>query len=154
MYLQLVGVNYSTFGSTSEYIFTDLYLIQPPIGASHLPVNPNKIVICGDSSGGGLALALLQVIRDACLPLPAGGVLVSPWCDLTHSFHSIITNTDTVRTELCQSHPFPDWRLGRPPGHRFVVAQAQHTLAASLRGLHLAHSYPSTHLRQRSDSGS
>src|SRR5216683_7767343 len=77
--------------------FADLYLIQPPVGAPHCPVNPNKIVICGDSSGGGLALALLQVIRDAGLPLPAGGVLVSPWCDLTHSFRSITTNTDTVR---------------------------------------------------------
>ncbi|KAI0301664.1 Alpha/Beta hydrolase protein [Multifurca ochricompacta] len=72
-----------------------LYLIQPPVGASHHPINPSNIVIAGDSSGGGLALALLQVIRDADLPLPAGGVLVSPWCDLTHSFHSITTNTDT-----------------------------------------------------------
>ncbi|KAF8260352.1 hypothetical protein EI94DRAFT_913479 [Lactarius quietus] len=72
-----------------------LYLIQPPAGASHRPVNPSKVVIGGDSSGGGLALALLQVIRDAGLPMPAGGVLVSPWCDLTHSFHSIMTNTET-----------------------------------------------------------
>jgi hypothetical protein len=79
-------------------ILSDLYLIQPPIGASHRPVNPNKVIISGDSAGGGLALALLQVIRDATLPLPAGGVLVSPWCDLTHSFHSITTNTDTVCT--------------------------------------------------------
>ena len=73
-----------------------MYLIQPPVGASHCAINPNKIVIGGDSSGGGLVLALLQVIRDAGLPLPAGGVLVSPWCDLTHSFHSITTNTETV----------------------------------------------------------
>ncbi|KAH8984795.1 Alpha/Beta hydrolase protein [Lactarius hatsudake] len=72
-----------------------LYLIQPPVGAPHRAINPNKIVIGGDSSGGGLVLAVLQVIRDAGLPLPAGGVLVSPWCDLTHSFHSITTNTET-----------------------------------------------------------
>lgn len=28
--------------------------------------------------------------------MPAGGVLISPWCDLTHSFPSIHTNTATV----------------------------------------------------------
>jgi hypothetical protein len=42
-----------------------------------------------------LAIALLQVIRDAGLPQPAGAVLVSPWCDLYHSFPSIFLNTDT-----------------------------------------------------------
>lgn len=44
---------------------------------------------------GNLILALLQVIRDSQLPMPAGAVLVSPWCDLTHSFPSIHTNTKT-----------------------------------------------------------
>ena len=74
----------------------DLFLIQPPEGAAHLPVKPSNIVIGGDSAGGGLTLALLQVIRDAGLPQPAGAVLVSPWCDLHHSFPSIFLNTDTV----------------------------------------------------------
>lgn len=74
----------------------DLFLIQPPEGAAHRPVKPSNIVIGGDSAGGGLTLALLQVIRDAGLPQPAGAVLVSPWCDLHHSFPSIFLNTDTV----------------------------------------------------------
>ncbi|KAJ6497643.1 hypothetical protein C8R45DRAFT_983709 [Mycena sanguinolenta] len=72
-----------------------LYLIRPPPDASHRPVNPAHIVVAGDSAGGGLTLALLQVLRDTGLPLPAGGVLISPWCDLTHSFPSIHLNTDT-----------------------------------------------------------
>ncbi|KAJ7935116.1 hypothetical protein B0H13DRAFT_1949785 [Mycena leptocephala] len=72
-----------------------LYLIRPPPDASHRPVNPAHIVVAGDSSGGGLTLALLQVLRDTGLPLPAGGVLTSPWCDLTHSFPSIHMNTAT-----------------------------------------------------------
>lgn len=75
---------------------TDLFLIRPPEGASHLPVKPEHIVVSGDSAGGGLTLALLQVLRDADLPMPAGGALISPWCDLTHSFPSIHTNTATV----------------------------------------------------------
>ncbi|KAJ4487266.1 hypothetical protein C8J55DRAFT_558336 [Lentinula edodes] len=78
-----------------DLVASYLYLIRPPPGASHLPVKPSHIVVAGDSAGGGLILALLQVLRDASLPLPAGGILVSPWCDLTHSFPSIHTNTAT-----------------------------------------------------------
>lgn len=73
-----------------------LYLIRPPPGAKHKPVKPQHIVIMGDSAGGGLSLAALQVIRDSGLPQCAGGVLISPWCDLSHSFPSIHTNTETV----------------------------------------------------------
>ncbi|KAH9020634.1 alpha beta-hydrolase [Lactarius pseudohatsudake] len=72
-----------------------LFLIEPPPGAAHRPVQPGHIVVGGDSAGGGLALAFLQVVRDAGLPPPAGAVLVSPWCDLHHSFPSISLNTDT-----------------------------------------------------------
>jgi acetyl esterase/lipase len=78
----------------------DLFLIQPPPDAAHRPVKPEHIVIAGDSAGGGISLALLQVIRDAGLPQPAGGVLISPWCDLTHSFPSVKDNTATVRITL------------------------------------------------------
>ena len=73
-----------------------LYLIRPPPEAKHKPVKPQHIVIIGDSAGGGLSLALLQVIRDSGLPQCAGGVLISPWCDMSHSFPSIHTNTATV----------------------------------------------------------
>ncbi|EST07742.1 Alpha/beta hydrolase fold-3 [Kalmanozyma brasiliensis GHG001] len=72
-----------------------LYLLYPPKGANHKPVDPKKLVIAGDSAGGGLTLALLTVIRDMGLPAPAGAVLISPWCDMTHSFPSILQNTDT-----------------------------------------------------------
>jgi len=82
--------------SNSDQGNEDLYLIRPPPEAEHKPVKPENIVVAGDSAGGGLTLALLQVLRDADLPLPAGGVLISPWCDLTHSFPSIHTNTSTV----------------------------------------------------------
>jgi monoterpene epsilon-lactone hydrolase len=51
-----------------------------------------SIVIAGDSAGGGLALATLVALRDAGNPLPAGGVLFSPWTDLGASGASIRTN--------------------------------------------------------------
>ncbi|KAG6850876.1 hypothetical protein H0H93_007494 [Arthromyces matolae] len=86
-----------------DLIAAYLYLIRPPQGAAHRPVDPAHVIIAGDSAGGGLSLALLQVIRDSGLPLPAGGVLISPWCDFTHSFPSIHTNTAT--------DVLPEWGL-------------------------------------------
>ena len=58
-------------------------------------MDPAKLTLAGDSAGGGLCLALLCLIRDAGLPLPAGAALLSPWCDLSHSFPSILENTKT-----------------------------------------------------------
>lgn len=54
--------------------------------------DPARIVIGGDSAGGGLALATLLWIRDAGLPLPAGAFLFSPWTDLAATGDSLVTN--------------------------------------------------------------
>ncbi|GAA5932361.1 uncharacterized protein JCM15063_001200 [Sporobolomyces koalae] len=66
-----------------------LYLIDPPPDAGHAPIDPSKIIISGDSAGGGLALSLLVLLRDLGLPQPAGATLISPWVDLSHSFPSV-----------------------------------------------------------------
>jgi acetyl esterase/lipase len=44
-----------------------------------------RIVMAGDSAGGGLTIATLLAIRDRGLPPPAAGVCISPWVDLTCS---------------------------------------------------------------------
>ena len=54
--------------------------------------SPRKIIIAGDSAGGGLALALSMHLRDLQYPTPAGLVLMSPWADLTNSGESYIDN--------------------------------------------------------------
>jgi acetyl esterase/lipase len=41
-----------------------------------------RIVIAGDSAGGGLSLSTLVRLRDEGVPLPAAAVLISPWADL------------------------------------------------------------------------
>jgi acetyl esterase/lipase len=46
---------------------------------------PGRIAIGGDSAGGGLTAAMLLAARDAGLPAPSAGVLLSPWLDLTLS---------------------------------------------------------------------
>jgi monoterpene epsilon-lactone hydrolase len=58
--------------------------------ASGMP--PSRIVIAGDSAGGGLALSLLVALRDAGDQLPAAAVLFSPWTDLAATGESIVGN--------------------------------------------------------------
>lgn len=48
-------------------------------------VRPTQTAIAGDSAGGGLTAATLLALRDARAPLPAAGVCLSPWFDLTTS---------------------------------------------------------------------
>jgi len=42
----------------------------------------SRIVVAGDSAGGGLTVATLVALRDGGTPLPAAGVCLSPWVDL------------------------------------------------------------------------
>jgi monoterpene epsilon-lactone hydrolase len=58
-------------------------------------MHASRIVVAGDSAGGGLALALLLVLRDAGDQLPAGAVLFSPWTDLAAMGKSIVDNDAT-----------------------------------------------------------
>lgn len=46
---------------------------------------PGRIVIAGDSAGGGLTLATALAIKAAELPQPAGLFVISPWADLTQT---------------------------------------------------------------------
>lgn len=53
-----------------------------------------EIVIAGDSAGGGLALAVLLALKARRSAMPAGGVLFSPWTDLSVSGASIAANAE------------------------------------------------------------
>lgn len=55
-------------------------------------VNPQRLVIVGDSTGGNLALALLIALRDAGQPLPALAVCLSPWTDVGNAGDSLSEN--------------------------------------------------------------
>jgi acetyl esterase/lipase len=68
-------------------------------------VDPPRLVLVGDSAGGGLALALALALRDEGWPQPAAIVAFSPWADLTASGASLDENStrcamfagDTIR---------------------------------------------------------
>jgi acetyl esterase/lipase len=48
-------------------------------------LDPARVVVAGDSAGGGLTVATLLALRDAGDPLPAAAVCLSPWADLEMS---------------------------------------------------------------------
>jgi acetyl esterase/lipase len=54
-----------------------------------------RIAVAGDSSGGGLALALMLRARTDGLPLLAAGLLISPWVDMALTGASYETNAAT-----------------------------------------------------------
>ncbi len=53
-------------------------------------INPSKIIISGDSAGGGLALATFMALKNNGDPLPVGLICISPWVDLLCSGKSHI----------------------------------------------------------------
>ncbi|GAA5850059.1 hypothetical protein JCM8547_000999 [Rhodosporidiobolus lusitaniae] len=128
-----------------------LYLIRPPPGAKHRPVDPSKITICGDSAGGGMTLALLCLLRDVGLPLPAGAILISPWCDLTHSFPSILENTETDIPPPYGFGVFKPSTLWPPPPPEFRIRAAKSTSLAGLKEAAHKYSNGSTSLKGPSE---
>ena len=87
-----------------------LTLIYPPAGSFHDPVDASSIVVAGDSAGGGLGLALVQLLLEINrsglrksisfhgkliplpLPLPAGCAGNSSWIDNTRCMPSVVKN--------------------------------------------------------------
>ena len=55
---------------------------------------PERIVVGGDSAGGGLAAAAVLALRVAGEPLPGALVLLSPWTDLAATGESLTTRRD------------------------------------------------------------
>ena len=54
-------------------------------------IAPERVVVAGDSAGGGLTVATLLALRDRGMPQAGGGVCISPWVDLLCSGTSYAT---------------------------------------------------------------
>jgi monoterpene epsilon-lactone hydrolase len=56
--------------------------------------DPSRIMLAGDSAGGGLTMATLLSIRDKGGILPIGAMMFSPWTDLTASGESATSRAE------------------------------------------------------------
>lgn len=83
-------------------------------------IDPNRLVLAGDSAGGGLAAALLLRLRDEDRPLPAGSVLFSPYTDLEHRGKSLVRNAPTDYLPLGEARPNLDYIGSADPRHPYV----------------------------------
>jgi epsilon-lactone hydrolase len=74
-------------------------------------IDPAQIALAGESAGGGLAVATLLALRAAGIPLPAGGLLMSPYVDLTLSGDSLTEKeaVDPVLTPTGLRIRIPDY---------------------------------------------
>ena len=54
----------------------------------------SKIVLCGESAGGGLIYSLAVRLKELGMPLPGGLIAISPWSDLTASGKSYQKNRE------------------------------------------------------------
>jgi acetyl esterase/lipase len=57
-------------------------------------IAPAQIALAGESAGGGLAVATLLALREAGVPLPSCGYLMSPYVDLTLSGETLAEKAD------------------------------------------------------------
>ncbi len=58
-------------------------------------IAPESIVLAGDSCGGGMVVSAMLKLRELGERMPAGGVPISPWVDLTLAGASWKENFDT-----------------------------------------------------------
>ena len=93
---------------------------------------PSKIVLAGDSAGGGLALSVMLASRDSGVPLPAAAVCFSPWVDLECSGESMAANDhlDDFIKYAGLSARAESYLGGADPRHPWASA-----IHAGLRGL-------------------
>jgi monoterpene epsilon-lactone hydrolase len=84
-----------------------------------------QVVVMGDSAGGNLTLALLQRLRDAGTPMPAGAVTFSPWLDLGAEY-----TPDHLR--IARDPMLPAERIREAAGHYHGAVDPAHPLVSPL----------------------
>jgi acetyl esterase/lipase len=95
-------------------------------------VSPARVLVAGDSAGGGLAVAMLLAARDRGLPQPAAVAVFSPWADISRSGASMRTKDGA---DPLFSYDVMGWYAGRymPDGDR--SAPLASPVFATLAGL-------------------
>lgn len=147
-----------------------LYLLYPPEGSLHEPVQASDIVFAGDSAGGNLSFALLQLLlqlhrtnkvpsrdpevqyngKKVSVPLPAGVTSLSPWFDISRSSASLVSNAKwdylPPPNKKDAKVPFPKddiWPTDPPRGDTFCdLSLLSHPLVSQLAAADWTNSPP------------
>jgi epsilon-lactone hydrolase len=87
--------------------------------------DPCHVALVGDSAGGGLVISCLLMARDRGLPMPLGGVCISPWLDMTLSAPSVKQNED-------KDPQTPKWLLSEMADHYLAGEDPRNPLASPM----------------------
>lgn len=90
-------------------------------------VAPEKLVIAGDSAGGGMTMAMLLSLRDAGDAMPAAACLLSPWLDLA-------AEGESVQTRAQQDPWFRAADMPKTAAHYCLQGQIRDPLVSPLYG--------------------
>ncbi|CAK3915116.1 related to lipase esterase [Lecanosticta acicola] len=154
-------------GQLVDALLVYLSLLYPPPGSVHQAIPPENIVFAGDSAGGNLSFALLQLLlqlhrsstgvplvnfhgRDVYLPLPAGATANSGWFDISRSMPSITSNSKwdylppPNHADAVSKFPKDDvWPTDPPRGDLFCdLSLLDHPLASPVLAEKWEHSCP------------
>jgi epsilon-lactone hydrolase len=75
-------------------------------------VDPQKLVIAGDSAGGHLTLMTLLALRDAGLPQPALAIGICPWTDIGSRGSSFYANNRYDIVQRYEALQYGAWLKG------------------------------------------
>lgn len=78
------GIIIPDYPLTPKNTYKDVFDMVEPLYTDIIKkINPEKIIMMGDSAGGGLALALEEDLGEKEIQVPNKLILISPWIDTT-----------------------------------------------------------------------
>ena len=68
---------------TPKYNYKDVFTMIKPLYKDIIERVDNKnLIVLGDSAGGGMALSLIQEMKEENIDMPSKTILISPWLDV------------------------------------------------------------------------
>lgn len=88
-------------------------------------VEERDLVVMGDSAGGGISLALAQLLREMGLKQPGNIILISPLLDMTfsHPMIRMIEKQDMISATPAL-HDIAKWYAGDESVKHYLVSQS------------------------------
>jgi acetyl esterase/lipase len=94
-------------------------------------VKAERVVLSGDSAGGGLVVAAMLSCRARSVPQPAGGVVIAPWVDIECTGASMESNALYDWGDKPMLLHWAKWFIGAGDPHHPLASP----IHADLRGL-------------------